>query len=83
MSDRTSAGIFAEVFSYLAIGPIDAGTLKFAARMWESSRQYDFDPYQMGCDEALLKLGLAKRGVRPEYPSDGEVVLYRRGDEWR
>ncbi len=82
MSDRTSAGIFSGMFEYLAREPISDEALKFSRVLWEQQREYDFAPRQMECDKALIRLGLAKRGVSPEYPSDGEVTLYRDGHGW-
>ena len=83
MSDRTSAEIFGEVFAYLAKGPIDERAKKFAAKMWKDQWNYDFDPRQMGCDDELIALGLAKKGIDPDYPDEGETVLYRDGRGWR
>ena len=45
-------------------------------KYWKMSREYDFSEYQMEADEALLKLGLARKGVDPDYPEDGDVMLY-------
>lgn len=47
-----------------------------ALKIWPFTQEYDFDEYQMGCDEALIKLGLARMTVDPRYPEDGEVVVY-------
>ena len=78
MADRTSAAIFADIFEELAKDePIDR--IAFAKRMWAASRGYDFSPYQMSCDDALIKLGLARKGIDPKYPEDGETIIY--GDE--
>ena len=59
MADRTSAALFAMIFNLLAKEqePLDR---KAAARdLWKESFKYDFSPYQMECDSALIKLGLA------------------------
>lgn len=38
---------------------------------------FDFSSCEMQCDEALFKLGLAKRGHDPRYCEEGEqMVLY-------
>lgn len=75
MADRTSAALFAEIFDVLASDePMDRKAL--ARRFYELSQGYDFSPSQMGCDEALTKLGLLRMGVDPEYPDDGETYLY-------
>lgn len=75
MADRTSAGIFGKIFTLLAdVTPEKHKEL--AQEFYEASREYDFSEYQMSCDEALIKLGLAKMGIDPDYPEDGEVILY-------
>ena len=66
MSDRTSAGLFADVFEYLAEEP-DERNKKFARRLWGMIGEYDFTPCQMECDDALFSLGLAKKGVYPHH----------------
>lgn len=45
--------------------------------MWDLTGNYDFSPYQIGEDDALVKLGLARRGVDPEHPDEGETLLYK------
>jgi len=75
MADRTSAQLFNTIFTLLAKdGPIDKQ--KFANKVWEMTGNYDFSPCQLGCDAAIKKLGLARRGVDPEYPMDGMTMLY-------
>lgn len=78
MSDRTSAAIFGEIFDLLADNP-DERNKAIARKIWGKIGEYDFSPYQMGSDRALLRLGIAKMGIHPRYPDDGEIVLY--GDE--
>jgi hypothetical protein len=80
VADRTSAEIFSVMFEYLAKSPQDARTKKMADYLWSAASGYDFDAYQMGCDKALLKLGLASMGLNPEYPEDGETIIYRDRD---
>ena len=68
MSDRTSAAIFTEMFTILdeslatAPGRI---VVELARRVWEISWDYDFAFEQLGCEDALVRLGLARR-VRAE-----------------
>ena len=76
MSDRTSGGIFGMVFEHLAEDPTDANKA-FAKKMWEKSRSYDFIPYQMGCDDALITLGLAKLTT----DADGDYMISYEGDD--
>lgn len=75
MADRTSASLFGTVFKLLAENPTDEHKT-MAGKLWPLTRDYDFSPYQMYCDEALITLGLARMGINPEWPEDGEVVLY-------
>ncbi len=77
MADRSSAAIFGDVFTLLA-KELDPGPKrdKLARHFWKESRNYDFNEYQMGCDEALFTLGLARKGVDPDYPEDGETTIY-------
>lgn len=57
MADRTSAALFADIFEYLAACP-DERSKRMAEDMWRKTSGYDFHPCQMGCDEALRRLGL-------------------------
>lgn len=57
MADRTAAALFAAIFETLADHSLEIVARKF----WDMSGSYDFRPYQMGCDDALVRLGLAKR----------------------
>lgn len=58
MADRTSAEIFSMMFEMLAENPTEEHK-KMAKKLWPKRMHYDFSDYQMGCDKALLKLGLA------------------------
>lgn len=60
MSDRTSAEIFAIIFEELAKNPTEEHKA-IARKIWPKRTQYDFSDYQMYCDEALVKLGLAAK----------------------
>lgn len=75
MADRTSAAIFGMLFEKLASDPTPQH-VEWAKWLWEQQSSYDFSPYQMSVDAALITLGLAHRGVDPEYPNDGEVMRY-------
>lgn len=66
MADRTSAGLFAEIFDHLArqgwempgSGQRIVGRDDFAAWLFELSQRYDFSTCQMEADDALVALGL-------------------------
>jgi hypothetical protein len=75
VSDRTSAGIYGEVFELLASDPTEQHK-KWALKLWNGSFEHDFSPEQMDADKALKKLGLAIDGICEEFGD--ECVLYRR-----
>ena len=75
MADRTSAGLFGSIFEALASGePLDPMVI------WDMIGGYDFNPYQMGCDDALEKLDLmceCNNTECPDYePGYGGVHVY-------
>lgn len=73
MADRTSAELFGYIFDMLA--EECERNKERAVRFWQKAREYDFSWYQMDCDAALLKLGLARNsdeGLR--YGPDGDDV---------
>ena len=77
MADRTSAELFSIIFNLIDEHVTDPETRKLLAlKFWDASCDYDFDPSQMYCDEALTRLGLAREGVDPNYPDDGPTTLY-------
>jgi hypothetical protein len=67
MADRTAATHFSDLFTKLASDPTDQHK-QWAQEFYQQTWKYDFAPYQMYCDEALLVLGLARQ--------DGDTVLY-------
>lgn len=70
MSDRTAASIFKQIFTRLARSTyLDHELVKLT---WADTFQYDFCAEDMGCDQQLVTLGLAKR------TSSG--VVYRTAD---
>ena len=75
MADRTSAEVFGMMFEFLAEDPREQHKA-FARKLWEKSNHYDFNPYQMYCDDALVALGLARLGLDPDCPEEGEMMLY-------
>ncbi len=78
MADRTSARLFGKIFELLAKNPTDEHKA-IAKEIFAETGDYDFSDYQMDADEPLIALGLAKKGIDPEYPEDGEVVIYGDG----
>ena len=77
MADRTAAEIFGYFFNTAARMKLTPDVRVLVRKMYWMSKKYDFSPYQMECDEALIQLGLAKMKVDPDYPEDGEVVVYK------
>lgn len=75
MADRTSAGIYGNFFNILAKNPTDENKA-IAAELWEGKNEFDFSAYQMYADDALIVLGLARMGIDPDYPNDGETIIY-------
>lgn len=58
MADRTSAGIFSEIFDSLAKRNTPE-CREIAQEIWDLHWNYDFCNYQMDCNDALITLGLA------------------------
>ena len=80
MSDRSGAYLFSRIFKLVDEHVTDEKERKKLAReFWKETRDYDFSYYDLDCDDVLIRLGLAKKGVNPRYPEDGEVTLYDRG----
>lgn len=75
MANRTSAEIFGILFKMLAENPTPEHE-KMAMRVCKMSRNYDFTSSQMWADDACLALGVARRGIDPDYPDEGEAVLW-------
>ena len=77
MADRTSCEIFTKLMELL--GNRDQWDSKeLALEIWNFSRDYDFDPVDLDCDEELLKLGLAMKvnGIEFEGLREGEQMIY-------
>ncbi len=75
MADRTSARLFGEIFELLAENPTDEHKA-IAKKIFAKTNDYDFSYYQMDADESLIALGIARKGIDPKYPQDGEVIIY-------
>lgn len=71
MSDRSSAYLFSRIFELIDDHvQMEPDRTNLAREFWMESRSYDFSEYQLGCDNTLLRLGLATRGGDPENPED-------------
>ena len=92
MADREAAEIYGKVFDILAeaCGP---ETLEAAKKIWDTMGGYDFQPYQLGCDEeSLISLGLAKLVPgsvlnkldleNGPYEEDRDTLVYIDEDHW-
>jgi len=82
VADRTSAEIFGNLFTKLAEdhvsleGEKQTSAAKFSQRqeyitglaehLWGMTWGYDFNQYQMDCDDSLIVLGLAEEGDEDE-----------------
>lgn len=77
MADRSSAYLFSVIFETL-LEELPAGEKRdaLAKRFWDLSRNYDFSDRQLECDDVLIALGLAHKGIDPEYPNDGAITIY-------
>jgi hypothetical protein len=75
MADRTSARLFGKIFELLAKNPTDEHKA-IAKEIFAETANYDFSNYQMDVDNSLIALGIAKIGIDPEDPEDGEIVIY-------
>jgi len=70
MADRTSAALFGLMFDELAKHCEESWVVDLAQSLWDETWKYDFNQYQMYCDDSLIKLGFASR--------DKSGVVYRR-----
>lgn len=75
MADRTSAEVFGIIFEMLAENPTKENKA-LAKRIYQLTRNYDFNAYQMDVDEAGIILELAEKYVNSKYPEDGPVVRW-------
>lgn len=74
MSDRTSAGIFAGIFTLIAAKLPAPAARPLARTIWGMSLEYDFSPSQMDAEDALETLGLCGRD------EEGHFVYGPEGD---
>lgn len=76
MSDKDSAAMLSELFLILSKFPPSEMRSEIATWAWEMTKGRDFHPSDMQTDEELTLLGLARKGIDPCYPEDGETTLY-------
>ena len=79
MADRTTAALFGKIFNLLSENP-DQRAKQIAIEIWGERTEFDFCEYQMYCDEALIKLGLAKRVSDEEADDQDEVSTIQYAD---
>jgi hypothetical protein len=77
MADRTSAELFGNIFEYIA-GHTKMDVEDFIVWLWKQQHNYDFSPYQMGCDDALLELGLAKYIKEDDF----NIIIFKGDERW-
>ncbi len=75
MADRSSAELFGMFFTLLAENPTPENKA-IAAKIFPKRRNYDFDDYQMYCDNALRILGLPVKDDDDDDDDDGD------NDDW-
>lgn len=59
MGNDVAAGVFGKVFNALAKHP--RKNRELALEIWGMVIDYELDYFLMGCDDSLIKLGLAKK----------------------
>jgi len=59
MENEIAAGIFGKIFTLLAEHP--RRNKEIAHQVWDMMSVYELEHFLMGCDDSLIKLGLAKR----------------------
>jgi hypothetical protein len=93
MADRTNAELFSLLFEALARHvdkssdadwrpEDDEDVSHLALALFAMTGEYDFSAYQMYCDEALARLGLARPVNEHEDNDEYEYVAYPPRPEW-
>ena len=77
MADRSAARMMGRVFITISKNPTKQN-IELAHGIYDNMGQVDFDQNQMQADEALQILGLAKKGVHPDW--DDDEYWYYKGD---
>lgn len=78
MSDTNGAIVFGEIFRYLAENPTE-DRKAIAKKIVAIKRRLDFSGADMCAEDAMLALGVAKKGFG-EFTEDGEIVLFEGED---
>ncbi len=78
MSDRTAAEVFRYAFETCGLIEDPAKQTAQARHLWAAGGRFDFSWNQMECDDVLIRLGLAHKGVDPRYPEDGVITIYHK-----
>lgn len=59
MSDRKSPEIFYLIYTLLAANPT-VEHQEIAAKLWKLSQRFDFSDHELGCEKAMIALGIAE-----------------------
>lgn len=79
MSDSTSERNCGTIFEFLAKN-LTKDNIELAKKLWVLTYNYNFSHNQMNCDNALIKLGLAKRGIDIINDKIKEKIFYVNSD---
>lgn len=63
--------VFAITYEALARGTVTAKDKRTARVLWDASQNIDFNPDDLECDKALVRLGLARETKRGFEVRDG------------
>ena len=77
MADRTSADLFGQLFAFFA-DDSDDRIREMAREVYSWTQHYDFTSDQMGCNDSLITLDLAKLGL----DEDGEERILYLGEDY-
>jgi len=55
------AGVFGRLFNLFAEEPEENRVISY--EVWKMTKDYNFDYFLMGCDDALIKLGIGERDI--------------------
>jgi hypothetical protein len=75
MSDRTSPQIFGPIFEDINLYVGGEDRLYLAKKYWKLSHDFDFHSSDLGVDDALIDLGLARKVGHDVYYANRDGVL--------